>query len=76
MRYYRVYLLDDSSRISGGFDLHCQDNRAACEAAARLCTGRRWELWSGAERIPCQASETTNAQHPASPSPENPSAEG
>ncbi len=76
MQYYRVHLLDDSSRITGGFTLHCKDNQAACEEASRLCMGRKWELWSGAERIICKASEMTNAPHPESPPPEGPSLEG
>jgi hypothetical protein len=68
MRYYRVHVLDDSSRITAGFDLHCEDNQAACEEASRLCMGRQWELWSGAERILCKAHETKTIPQPESPS--------
>jgi hypothetical protein len=69
MRYYRVHVLDDSSRITAGFDLHCEDNQAACKEASRLCLGRQWELWSGEERILCKANETKTAPQPESPSP-------
>ena len=67
MRYYRVHVLDDSSRITAGFDLHCEDNQAACKEASRLCAGRQWELWSGAERILCKAHDTMTAPQPESP---------
>jgi hypothetical protein len=73
MRYYRVHVLDDSSRITAGFDLHCEDNQTACKEASRLCLGRQWELWSGAERILCKAHETKpipQPESPAGPAPE------
>lgn len=58
MRYYRVHVLDDSARITGGFTLHCEDHHAACREASRLCAGRKWELWSGNERVHCKAHDT------------------
>ena len=76
MRYYRVYVIDDSARITGGFDLHCEDNQTACEEASRLCAGRRWELWSGEERIHCQPGETTTCQRSESPSTGSAAPEG
>jgi hypothetical protein len=76
MRYYRVHVLDDSSRITAGFDLHCEDNHAACREASRLCLGRQWELWSGAERILCKANETQTVLPPESLSAGSPAPEG
>lgn len=69
MRYYRIHVLDDSSRITAGFDLHCEDNQAACKEASRLCMGRHWELWSGAERILCKADENKAVTQLENPSP-------
>jgi hypothetical protein len=71
MRYYRVHVLDDSSRITAGFDLHCEDNQTACKEASRLCMGRQWELWSGAERILCKAHETKPCPQETVPQPES-----
>ena len=57
MPYYRVYVLDAQSRISGGHDLECDNDQSACREAARLYPDQAWELWRGDQRIVCGGPE-------------------
>ena len=51
MAFYRFYFLDKSSRIDGGLELNCDNDRDACEHAMRMGEGRLWELWRGREKV-------------------------
>jgi hypothetical protein len=53
MPFYRFYFLDKSSRIDGGLELNCDNDRDACEHALRMGEGRQWELWHGRQKVAC-----------------------
>jgi len=53
MFYYRLYILDNSSRIGGAHEFHAADDEEACARAHQTCGDLPWELWRGDKHIGC-----------------------